>query len=134
MARSKTQSLPFDKHGGVLVIQRKLIESNAYQALSVHAKALIPALQIHWRNDDPVAYGVREAMRTIPCAHNTARKAFDQLQQNGFIVKVDESIFNSRAGSKTRTWRLTWLPFDYREPTNDWKKSEVIKLSLPNQK
>ena len=131
---SKKQSLPFDKHGGVLVIQRKLIESNAYKALTVHAKALIPALQIHWRNEKPVAYGIREAMKTVPCAFNTARKAFDQLEKKGFIVKADESIFNSRTGSKTRTWRLTWLPFDCREPTNDWKKNEVIKLRLPTQK
>ena len=134
MTRSKKQALPFDKCGGVLVIQRKLIESNAYQVLTVHAKALIPALQVHWRNDVPVAYGIREAMRTIPCAFNTARKAFEQLEQMGFIVKVDESVFNSRTGSKARTWRLTWLPFEWREPTNDWKKHETIKLSLPNQK
>ena len=133
MALYKKQSLPFDKHGGVIVIQRKLIESNAYQALTVHAKALIPALQLHWRNEEPVAYGIREAMKTIPCAFNTARNAFNQLEKKGFIVKVDESIFNSRSGSKTRTWRLTWLPFNSRKPTNDWKKCEVIKLRLPTQ-
>jgi len=134
MARYKKQALPFDKHGGVIAIQRKLIESNAYRSLTVHAKSLIPALQIHWRNDKPVAYGIREAMTSIPCAFNTARKAFDQLAEKGFIVMIDESVFNSRVSSKTRTWRLTWLPYDWCEPTNDWKKHETIKLKLPNQK
>lgn len=32
------------------------------------------------RNDRPIGYGAREAMQKIPCAKETARKAFEDLQ------------------------------------------------------
>lgn len=77
---------------------------------------------MHWNNYKPVDYGVREALKKIPCAFGTARKAFKELQDRGFIELVDHSIFSSRVESKTRTWRLTWLPYDSKEPTNEWEK------------
>lgn len=129
MGRSKKHSLPFDKRGGVLVTQRVLLASKAWGQLSSQAKCLMPLLQSHWRHDKPVAYGVREAMQRIPCAKGTAAKAFKQLQSSGFIVMVDESWFDSRTKSKTRTWRLTWLPWQGKSPTNEWEK-----LSQPGQK
>lgn len=124
MAYGKKQSLPFDKGGGVVTMQRRLIESGAFLALSAQAKALLPLLQIHWRNDRPIAYGIREAAEKIPCDRKTAIRAFKELQQGGFIALVDESIFCSRTQSKSRTWRLTWLPFNDRKPTNDWETKQ----------
>jgi len=59
-----------------------------------------------------------------------ARRAFHELQDAGFIVMVAESLFCSRTESKTRTWRLTWLPcWRNRAPTNDWEKPSAD----PNQ-
>ena len=122
MSKRKRNQLPFDRRGGVVVIQLRVLKSDSYKRLSLQAKQLMIIMQIHWRNDKPVAYGVREASNNIPCAYGTARKAFNELVDAGFIVMTDESIFNSRRGSKTREWRLTWLPFDWHEPTNDWQK------------
>ena len=79
-------------------------------------------MQIHWHNYKAVDYGIREASKKVPCAYNTARKAFDELIKKGFIEMVEPSIFSSRTESKTRTWRLTWLPFNSIKPTNDWEK------------
>ncbi len=76
----------------------------------------------HWDNYKPVDYGIREACKKIPCAFNTAMKAFNELQDKGFIVMVEHSVFSSRVESKARTWRLTWLPFKGEAPTNDWEK------------
>lgn len=122
MSRRK-QSLPFDKAGGVVAIQRQLVESEAYLKLSAQAKALLILMQLHWRNEKPVDFGIREAMAKIPCAKRTAQNAFNELQDRGFIELVEESVFNSRTQSKSRTWRLTWLPFLWKEPTNDWKQN-----------
>jgi len=119
----KKNRLPFDSRGGIVAIQRRLITSRAYLNLSAQAKALIALLHIHWRNDIPVGYGIREAAEKIPCARKTAMDAFQQLQRSGFIVMVDESLFISRTNSKARTWRLTWLPFNGRPPSNDWEKT-----------
>ena len=121
MGRRKN-SLPFDKKGGVVVMQRRLIASEAYLRLSSQAKALTHLLQVHWRNDEPIGFGVREAEAKIPCSRRVAMRAFRELEESGFILKVDESIFCSRSQSKARTWRLTWLPWQGREPSNNWEK------------
>jgi len=118
----KKQSLPFDKRGGTIVLCRKMIESENYQTLSTHARSLMTLLQIHWRPDKPVDYGVREAEKRLVCNRKTAMKAFNQLIERGFLVCVEQSIFSSRTQSKARTWRLTWLPFDFNPPSNDWEK------------
>lgn len=122
MAKKKTR-LPFDKAGGVVVTQRRLVTSDAYLKLSAQAKALMTQMHAHWSVLGPVAFGVREAEATIPCSRKVAMRAFKELQEAGFIVMVDESFFCSRTQSKTRTWRLTWLPcWNHRPPTNDWEK------------
>jgi len=121
MAKRKN-SLPFDKRGGVVVIQRRLLESAAFLGLSAQAKALLHLLHVHWRPDRPVGFGVREAEDKIPCSRKLAMRAFADLQSAGFIVMVDESLFCSRTESKTRTWRLTWLPWNHQPPTNQWEK------------
>ncbi|MAC34526.1 MAG: hypothetical protein CME38_13115 [Haliea sp.] len=80
-------------------------------------------MQSHWRPDVPVGYGVREAEEKIPCSRKIAMRVFYELIEAGFIKLVDESRFCSRVNSKTRTWRLTWLPWAYREPSNEWEKT-----------
>lgn len=122
MASKKSKDkLPFDSRGGVIVQRRSMIESNAYYSLTARAKVLLTLLQLHWKNDTPVGYGIREAMEKIPCAKGTAQKAFQELEMAGFTEKVDDSLFNSRLGSKTRTWRLTWMPYKGKPPTNEWE-------------
>ena len=123
-SRNKGERLPFDKAGGVIAIQRRLIQSRPYLDLSPQAKTLMILMQSHWDAQGPVDYGVREAETKIPCCRKTAMRAFKELEEAGFIVKIDESLFSSRTQSKTRTWRLTWMPcWRNRAPTNDWERS-----------
>lgn len=118
MAKRK---LPFDKRGGVIAVRTGLLKSPQWLALSPCATKLMMLLQLHWSNTKPVDYGIREAMTKIGCAKATARKAFNELQDAGFIEMVDESMFSSRSQSKARTWRLTWMPYMDKLPTNDWE-------------
>lgn len=124
MAR-RGNRLPFDKKGGTVVMLRRLLTSQAYLGLSPYAKALIHLMQVHWSNDDPVGFGVREAEAKIPCSRKTAMRAFRELQERQFIVMVDESIFCSRTQSKTRTWRLTWLPYMSKCPAHEWENGNA---------
>ncbi|RLA39704.1 MAG: hypothetical protein DRR42_26805 [Gammaproteobacteria bacterium] len=96
--------------------------SENYRTLYRYSQQLLLLLQVHWREDRPVAFGVREVERLLNCDRRTAMKAFDELQKRGFIVKIDESLFNSRTESRSRTWRLTWLPYDWKSPTEEWEK------------
>ena len=120
--KNKGPKLKYDNRGGVMVVSRAMRESYAYESMPPTAKVLMDLLQMQWRNDRPVAYGVREAGQKIGCKPETAGKAFKALQDRGFIVCETESLFNSRTGSKAREWRLTWMPFECRNPTHDWEK------------
>ena len=88
-------------------------------------------LQTQWRPDRPVSYGVREAATKIGCAVNTAARAFNELQTRGFIICEEQSLFNSKNGSRTREWRLTWMPYTWpghvKPPSNEWEKWEDKK-------
>lgn len=121
MAKKKPR-LGFNQRGGVLAVSRAMRESYAYASMPATAKVLMDLLQMQWRNDRPVAYGVREAAQKIGCTANTATKAFKILSERGFIVCDAESLFNSKTGSKSREWRLTWMPFEYRDPIHNWEK------------
>ena len=122
MGRRKKHTLPFDNRGNALVVRTHLLKSNTYLSLSPQAKVLMMLLQVHWRNDKLVDYGVREAAKKIPCSEKTASKAFNQLQEQGFITCMELAFFSSRTESKSRTWRLEWLPFNDNPPANLWEK------------
>jgi len=122
MGRSKKKALPFDKEGGVIAIQRVLLSSDNYESLRAQSKVLITLLHIHWRNEKTVDYGIREASQKIPCDRRTAIRAFNELQERGFITCAEHSMFSSRTQSKSRSWRLNWLPFNDHPPSNEWKK------------
>lgn len=124
---SRKFKLPFDKRGGMVTLRRQMLESKAFLDLSPPAKTLLLLLQVQWRADRAVGYGVREAEEKIGCSRKIAMRSFSELREAGFIRMVDESLFCSRRHSKTRTWRLTWLPWDYSEPTNDWEKINRVK-------
>ena len=111
----------FDSRGGVVVLSLNLIKSQAYRSLSPQAKVLMTLLQVHWKNDTLVDFGIREAVEKIPCSDKTAAKAFNQLQDRGFIACMEHSFFSSRTQSKSRSWRLEWMPFNDKPPRNTWE-------------
>lgn len=122
MGRKKKHHLPFDNREGVAVCSRFMLKSPHYLGLSAQAKALMLLMQVHWSNTRPVDFGVREAAKKIPCTEKTAGKMFKQLEAAGFITCVEHSMFISRGGSRTRGWRLEWMPFEDRKPKHSWEK------------
>jgi len=111
----------YKRRGGVIVMPIFMLNSEAYLALTSYSRSLLVLMQIHWYKYKPVDYGVREAAVKMSCNERTARKAFDQLQELGFIECMEQSVFRSRTQSKARSWRLTWMPYKEREPTDDWR-------------
>jgi len=119
--RRSKRKLPFDSRGGVVILSLNMIKSPSYQTLTPPAKALMTLLQVHWMNDKYVDYGIREAAEKIPCDRRTVSKAFDQLQERGFVTCMELAFFSSRTQSKSRTWQLEWMPFNDQPPTNKWE-------------
>ena len=105
-----------------MAVSRAMRESDSYKSMTPTAKVLMDLLHMQWRPNKLIAFGVREAGKNIGCKPETAGKAFKMLQDRGFIFCETESLFNSKTGSKAREWRLTWMPFECRDPTHDWEK------------
>ncbi len=127
MSKRKTK-LPFDKGGGVIMINKRLLDSEVFLTMPPVANKLFLLLHSQWRPHKPVGYGVREAVKKIGCAKNTASKAFHTLEERGFIICENESVFHSKNGSRAREWRLTWMPYTWdgydKPPSNEWEKRE----------
>ena len=102
-------------------MSRRMLNHKAYGTLSPWAKVLVHLMHEQWRDEKEVDYGIREAAEKIPCSRPTAMKAFNQLEERGFITCVTPAMFSSRTESKTRTWRLTWMPYLSRKPTCKWE-------------
>ena len=124
MPKKKTK-LSFGK-GSIIAIKKRLIDSEVFLTMPPQANKLFLLLHSQWRSDRPVGYGVREAAKKIRCTQNTAAKAFQELEKRGFIIREEESFFNSRNGSRAREWRLTWMPYTWdgydKPPSDEWEK------------
>ena len=122
MSRKNIFKIPFDRRGRAVVMYTHMLSHENYLTLSPQAKVLMQLMQQHWRDEKEVDFGIRETSKKIPCSRATAAKAFNMLRERGFIVLVDESMFSSRTNSKSRTWRLTWMPWLSKMPTNKWEE------------
>ncbi len=125
---NKITKLPFDKVGGVIMINKRLLDSEVFLTMPPAANKLFLLLHAQWRPHKPVGYGVRQAATKIGCAQNTATRAFHTLEERGFIICENESVFHSKNGSRAREWRLTWMPYTWagypNPPSNEWEKWE----------
>ena len=117
--------------GGVLAVPRQVIRSPAYRDMTLPARCLMLELQDVWKPSEPVIhYSSRRAAKTLGRAAGTGALALKDLAEHGFIEIVDDaSWFNGKA----RTYRLTWLANNGREPTNEWMKWEVKNKSPSDQ-
>ena len=115
--------LPFKKDSkGSIVQGMTMLTSGAYMSLSAQEKVALIVMQIHWRNDRAVSYGCRELALNVPCSKDTALKIFRNLSAKGFIECTDPGWFDSANGSRSRDWRLTWMPFNGKPATDEWIK------------
>lgn len=119
MSKRKNK-LDFNRRGRAVVLDSYMMDSPSFIGLSKEPKILIMLMQQHWKTYEYVDYGIREACKKIPCSKKTAIRAFKELQEKGFIELMKESFFSSRTDSKSRSWKLLWMPFEDKPPENNW--------------
>lgn len=95
-------------------LDHRLLNSCAYRALSVTARALLVELTMldNGENNGSLYLSIRDAADRIGISDLTAvRNAFDELQALGFIELTEDAHFHVKAADKSRArcWRLTWL-------------------------
>ena len=95
-------------------LDHRLLNSSAYRALSVAARALLVDLTMldNGGNNGSLYLSIRDAAGRLGMADLTAvRSAFDELQELGFVEMTEDASFHVKAAEKSRArcWRLTWL-------------------------
>jgi hypothetical protein len=136
MGRARDQGSRYAKQKGrsptgrFARLAHKLLESGAYRSLSPNARALLVELAMmeNGKNNGTLFLSVRDAADRIGISDpHAAGRAFDELEQRGFIACTSEAHFavKAGAGSRARAWRLTWEAVGgKRGPSNEFEERE----------
>ena len=60
-------------------------------------------------------------MKRLNCSSDTITKAFKELEETAFIIRWDEASYQDR---KSREYKISFQPFQGREPSHEWKKTD----------
>lgn len=89
----------------------RTMDSPAWLALSIHAKALYPALKRragpHGQKNGHFSMSVREAAEYLGTGKNKAQEVFHELQAKGFAVPRQIGALGSSGEGRATVWRLT---------------------------
>ncbi len=123
MGKKKNKHLEhyYRDHGQWRPIYVKVLESEAFLSLSFKARCLLMLLQQHEYPNRNGQLGMSEkrAAKLLRCAPNTASKAFEELIDRGFIIRSFDGDYTRGMASE---WIITYLPYQGREPTNEWEE------------
>ena len=100
------------------------LKSEAWRSLSGAAVRVF--LELHTRfnggNNGRIHLSVTEAVDALGIGRSTVKRAFDELQEKGFLVCTSEGSWYHR---KAHEWRLTTKPVETRykrsPATNEWR-------------
>lgn len=121
-----------DKTARFAMLPHTIMESVAYASLDLTARCLLNELIYLYRGDNNGAIYLSAsdaAARLGQSDKRPALRAFNDLQDRGFVTLAKESHFAVKASdtSRARCWRLTWLFWaeapqkSKRSATNEWQ-------------
>lgn len=104
-----------------------MLDCPAYRGLRPVARALLVELArlYNGRNNGSIGLGERVAIERLNMSDRKAvRRAFNELEAAGFIVKTRAGAFSVKAadGRRASEWRLTWWPCGDDRPTKDFMR------------
>jgi hypothetical protein len=129
---SKLNQSHFKRDSSFFQVHADWFDSTAYRNLSLTARCLLEEFMFVYlpgRNGHLVL-SVEQAAVRLNTSEETARKAYHELMEKGFLVLSEEANYlNGRA----REFRLTVFPSNNgREPSDDWKNwspdNPIVKL------
>lgn len=106
-----------------------LLKSPAWLTLSPPAKALYVEVCTRYNgiNNGTISYSVREA-GAIGLSRSAAARAFDELQERGFLSVARDASFNLKT-REARLWRLTAFPAFGNDATKDFMRWTGSRLT-----
>jgi hypothetical protein len=107
-------------------LDHELLKTPAYRALAPSSRALLIelAMLFNGSNNGSLYLSQRDGAALMGVSDTTAAKrAFDELQDLGFIVLTRDAHFNVKAAdaSRARCWRLTWQHTNTKGPTCEYQ-------------
>lgn len=117
------------KRGQSFPIYYDVWDSKAFRNLTPKARCLLFELQkAEFPNRNGfVGMSEKRAAKLLGCVENTASKAFEELQEQGFIELCLDGDYTQ---GKASEWRITYIQHQGREPTNEWKMEDPKKRDL----
>lgn len=115
---------------------RYQLDCSAWRALSMTARCLEMELKAlhNGSNNGDIFLSVREAAKRLGIAPSTAARAFDELEEKGFIRPKHKGDFRHKIRHAT-SWILTEIEYAGQLPTKDfmrWQPPEKEKSRYSN--
>ncbi len=106
-----------------VMLRHDMMESPAWLSLSCNAKCVWLEIRHRFKGDNNgnIPLSCREAAQLNKISKVTAKRAFDELEEKGFIKVALYSTFTNKQKT-SRRWIMTHEPFNERPPTNEWKR------------
>lgn len=118
----------------------QVMATPAWRALSPTAQALYVWLKLEWRgakfnNNGRLRLSVRQAAERIGCAHDTAAKAFHDLQRKGFAIQTEAACLGTEGMGKAPAYELTEIvPVGETGPGKQWYQNWLKGSDFPVRK
>lgn len=114
-------------------IERRLLDSPAWRALSTAAQALYPFIRLEWKgsnnnNNGTIRLSVRQAMEKTGMGKGAAQRAFHDLQAKGFLHITEMGALGYTGNAKAPSFEITELPLQHsgqhggRRLFDQWRK------------
>ena len=126
MNRHKHPGKPYKrKEGQYIGLPYTIIYHPSFKALK--PDALVVLIEMHLRfhgvNNGKIGFSYQKAHECLHSGSARAKRAFDQLQEHGFLVCHAQSSFNMKT-KKEREWEITFQPMPNGPPSHKWKKNK----------
>lgn len=106
--------------GQFVLLPYRLLKSDAWRSLS--GGSIKVYLELHTRfngkNNGQLFVSLDNAAKALGLSKSTVQRAFQELEEHGFIVKTTAGSWYK---GKATEWRLTTQTYKNQSKTDDWK-------------
>lgn len=111
------------KEGQYIGLPYTMINRPSFKALKPDAVRILIEMHLgfHGVNNGKIGFSYQKAQECLHSGSARAKRAFNQLQEHGFLVCLAQSSFNMKT-KKAREWEITLQPMPNGPPSHKWKK------------
>ena len=112
------------KEGQYIGLPHTMINHLSFKALKPDAVRILIEMHLgfHGVNNGKIGFSYQKAQECLHSGSARVKRAFDQLQEHGFLVCHAQSSFNMKT-KKAREWEITFQPTPNGPPSHNWKKN-----------